>query len=169
MGKKIKKVNPIPGQRLKKILTKEKKTSKWLCEHIYLTPPTVSDIINGRANLTRENAEKVIELFPNYNISWLLGLVGDHLMYAKDAEYNAIPLKAFYETIREQHISEDMKLLESISKYAGYNAEYICERLVLIDKNGEVSEFSLDQLKELQDDIKAFLQYRLQKLIEKGR
>lgn len=180
MGKKIKKVNPICGQRLKTILTEQKMTQKTLAQRLFMTEPTISDIIHGRANLTRDNAEAVINLFPEYNISWLLGLDDSvSLLLGQDDDFykysvreedkGTLLLKAVYKSERQKHVTAELEALSNLCKFVGYEAVYDGETLFITTNRNEKLSFALESLTELQEDVKAFLDYRLKKMVEKGR
>lgn len=180
MGKKIKKINPICGQRLKTILNEQKMTQKELAKRLFMTSPTINDIINGRANLTRDNAERVIELFPEYNISWLLdiddpvslllGKADDFYKYAvKEEDKEILLLKATYKSERQKYITAELKALSNLCKFVGYKTECDGESLSITTSQDEKVTFALGSLTELQEDAKAFIDYRLKKLVERGR
>lgn len=180
MGKEIKKVNPICGERLKTILTEKGWKQKELAEALHMTPPTINDIIKGRANLTRDRAEDVIKLFPEYNLSWLLGiddpvslLLGqddDYYKYAvKEEDKDVLLLKATFKSERQKHITAELKALSNLCKFAGYETECDGETLSIITGDDKKVSFPIESLREIQEDSKAFLDYRLKKLVEKGR
>lgn len=66
-------INPICGQRLKQICQEQGITQRQLHEKIHLSQQGISAIVKGKASLTGDIANKVIEVFPQYRIEWLLG------------------------------------------------------------------------------------------------
>ena len=180
LGKEIKKVNKICGKRLETILSEKGWKQKELAEALHMTPPTINDIIKGRANLTRDNADRVIKLFPEYNLSWLLGiddpvslLLGqddDYYKYAvKEEDKETLLLKATFKSVRKEHVTAELKALSNLCKFAGYKTECDGETLFVITSTGNRLSFPIESLREIQEDAKAFLDYRLKKLVEKGR
>lgn len=70
MGRKTVEKKPIRGKRLKTLCKEMGVTQKELAEKIHLTPQTISKIVNGAANLTEENAKRVIAAFPGSSITF---------------------------------------------------------------------------------------------------
>lgn len=77
MSRPTVKINPLCGERLKEVLREQDLTQSKLSKIMPLSQQTISHIIQGKANLTEANAKRIIELFPNYNLAWLLG-IDDH-------------------------------------------------------------------------------------------
>ena len=67
-------INPEWAKRLKTLCNECKLTQTELSEKIYLSQQTISKIMNGRARLTQETAQKIVEVFPKYRAEWLLGI-----------------------------------------------------------------------------------------------
>ncbi len=74
MGRPRRDIDAERGKRLKTIIEEQKITQKRLAELIHISPETLSNIINGKANLTEDNARRIVDLYPEYSLFWLLGL-----------------------------------------------------------------------------------------------
>ena len=70
-------INPIRAERVKIIIAREKKKQKITQEKIasmlYMSQQNLSRIVNLKNALTEENARRLIDCFPDYNLAWLLG------------------------------------------------------------------------------------------------
>lgn len=76
-------IDKTRGARLRTIALHEGITQTKLSEMIDCSPVHLSKIINGSRNLTEEMAQKVVSLFPEYRLPWLLGY--DDYMTEEDA------------------------------------------------------------------------------------
>ena len=61
------------GERLRMIALREDITQMKLSELLDCNPVHLSKIVNGARNLTEDMARKVVSLFPEYRLQWLLG------------------------------------------------------------------------------------------------
>ena len=66
-------INPICGKRLKQVCQEQGITQKQLSKKIHLSEQGISAIVQGNARLTGDMANRVIEVFPQYRVEWLLG------------------------------------------------------------------------------------------------
>ena len=73
MGRNPVEINPIRGQRLKQLLSKQNMMQRELAEALGCTKEHISYIVRGKRNLTQEIAEKIILLFPHIPFNWLMG------------------------------------------------------------------------------------------------
>lgn len=80
MSKKKKQINPLIGTRLKELCRQTGITQQILSEKINLSQQTISKIVQGKSNLTRENAERICAIYPKFRISWLLGIDAEESM-----------------------------------------------------------------------------------------
>ena len=89
MGRKTVEKKPIRGKRLKTLCEELGVTQKELAEKIHLTPQTISKIVNGEANLTEENAKRVIAAFPGSSITFdlLMGYDQELMSFDSPLEY----------------------------------------------------------------------------------
>lgn len=74
-------VDPVRGQRLKQILMNEGITQNQLSKMISLSQQQISLIVRGHTSLTPRVAKKVITVFPNYRIEWLLNFEEEKTYY----------------------------------------------------------------------------------------
>lgn len=73
MARKRAEINPIRGERLRSLLEKHSMEQQELAIKIGYTKEHISYIINGKRNLTEDAAERIVEMFPETRIEWLLG------------------------------------------------------------------------------------------------
>ena len=66
----------LRGDNLRKVLSSHGMSQSTLADKIGYTPEHVSYIVNGIRNLTLEAAEKVVDLFPDVRLDWLMGYGG---------------------------------------------------------------------------------------------
>lgn len=73
MSRKKVKINPIRGERLKKLCEEQKITQVELSDRIHISQQTISKIIQGKANLTEDTAIAIRKEFPTYSFDYLMG------------------------------------------------------------------------------------------------
>lgn len=66
-------INPLWGIRLKEICDECDIRQADLAKRIFISQQTISKIINGKATLTLQTAQRIIDLYPQYRIEWLTG------------------------------------------------------------------------------------------------
>ena len=66
-------IDKTRGERLRMIALREDITQTKLSELLDCNPVHLSKIVNGSRNLTEDMAQKVVSLFPEYRLQWLLG------------------------------------------------------------------------------------------------
>ena len=167
MGRqKLPELNPVCGERLKALCKAEGISQEELAGIIGTSSQTISKAAKGK-RLTQNIANKITEAFPKYNTPWLLGY-SPH-MYKSDEETAAQQWKECFDEAVIRRRAELTISLASLYDFAGFPTEYNSEGMTVTDRSGREVTLSLDELKELEDDIFAFLRYRLNKLMEKGR
>lgn len=77
MSRKPVKLNTLPGERLKRLISENGYTQKEFAEKMGYTAQHLSLIVTGKRNLTDEAAQRVIEIFPHVRIEWLKGYDDD--------------------------------------------------------------------------------------------
>lgn len=167
--KKGEKIKPLFSTRLEELL-KDKHLKKYeLAEMIYTSPQTISKAANG-IRLTKATAEDIVALFPEYNLSWLLGQEGA-TKYVADIGRGIDELKALYERKRNSLRADYVEGLANVCNYiGGYHADWNIDSMTFERmSDGSSMVFSYSELLEFEEDINAFFQFRLQKLFEKGR
>ena len=81
--------NKVVGARLREVYRRHNWTQERLAEEIgYSDPNMVSMIVCGRRALTQEKALKIVELFPEVRLDWLLGR-SDYESEAEEKLYEA--------------------------------------------------------------------------------
>lgn len=177
MAKKEKKIKPAFSDNLETLINDQGITKKQLAEMIPTSVQTISKACNG-IRLTRSMAERIIELFPEYNLAWLMGISELKLKTDVDAAMHKAA-----RAVGEAYVDMETKFYSSIcylSTYAGYKATYANGVLTVnkdhVDYYGGVytlirdyETVTVDDLSELKEDIVAFMKYRMKKVIEKGR
>lgn len=175
MGRPCKEINPEPGKRLRILCDECGVSQKSLAECVYISEQTISKIVNGKANLTRETAEKVIEKFPKYNLEWLLAF--------SDEKTKAETLSNFFSTA-----AKETDLLWAgflpFAQLAGYEIAFssptqsnlvedalkmVRDGYTIQRADGKTVKISMDAMNDLQNDVFDFIKYRLNRLINIGR
>ena len=170
-------INPLPGKRLKQLLNETRTTQKQLSAKIFLSQQTISQIVTGAASLTPSNAQRIVELFPDYSIEWLLGLSD----YKNQREKNIENLKK---------ILHDGDLLETgfctLASLKGFEISNPYERMPKIlpveemmkqfkegysisNIQGDTCFISVEEMNHLQNDVCDYIEYRLNRWMKKGR
>lgn len=84
--------NKVVGERVKELLKSHDKKQAWLAEQLgYSDPNMISMICNGRRTLTQKKALKLVELFPEVSLDWVMGR-SDFKSLKEKALYCAIDL-----------------------------------------------------------------------------
>lgn len=166
MAKKDQKIKPDFSKNLETLIEDQGITKKQLAEMIPTSVQTISKACNG-VRLTKDKAERIVELFPEYNIAWLIGWSNVKLKADADAAKLNENL-----AIAEAYLDIENKFFSSIcylSNFAGYKATYNNGALTVKPSYKYGETVTIDDLSELKEDIVAFMKYRMKKVIEKGR
>ena len=67
-------INPKHSGILVEVLRREQISQAELSRRIHISQQTITDIRQGRANITQSTAEEIVKVFPQYSLNWLLGL-----------------------------------------------------------------------------------------------
>ena len=102
MSRPKEEIKPKPAKRLKTLLIRERMSQNKLANCIHASQQTISKIINGKCNLTENNARLIIGLFPLYRFEWLMGY--DDIMLQTD----------LYDEIVKQHKNDFDETIECI-------------------------------------------------------
>ena len=73
MSRQKTEINPKRAENVKKLIEAEKITQTELADRIHMTQQNISRIVQMKQPLTEETARLIVDAFPDYNISWLLG------------------------------------------------------------------------------------------------
>ena len=66
-------INPIRGLRVKQLCEEQGISQTELSKRIFISKQKISDMINGKANVTETTAKVLSEKFPGYDFEWLMG------------------------------------------------------------------------------------------------
>lgn len=166
MGKPRGILNPKQGERVALLVKEQSITKKTLANQIYITPPTLSKIVNGKAVLTEENARRIHSLFPEYSVEWLLGLV----------DYRNENLRPLYEAAMqsvvwndpEKRLERHYRAVNDLAELAGYPMVSMGgERFMLIGQ-GEYADITFDDYERLCDDILDYVEFKAGQLLRKA-
>lgn len=173
-------IDKTRGARLRTIALREEITQTKLSEMLDCNPVHLSKIINGSRNLTEEMAQKVISLFPEYRLPWLLGY--DDYMTEEDALRT--PLKQAVQRdaiwkIAVECTLQNMGYTVQLNGADGLNtADEALENLgnvsyAAVDRNGEVcAECSAETyyalLREIGDFAEFLIERRLHLEVKRG-
>lgn len=96
MTDSIKKLNQVPAERLNLLLQEKKMKKQDLAKLIPISVQTVSKWVNGKANITEDNAQRIVEILmespDRFSVDWLLGKSDfkseqEYLDHAEKAKY----------------------------------------------------------------------------------
>lgn len=158
-------INPVPGQRLKLILDEQGISQSKLAKEIHLSQQTISRIIQGTASLTPQTAGLIIDLYPQYRASWLLGF--DEQKTAADQ------LRNTFQTMQQE--SDQLwngllcfaKLNNIEISFADPSDAYTqAVRGYTITCNGKSGHISIGDMNNLQNEISDFVKFKLQRIID---
>ena len=68
------KIDPAWSRVIRQICLDQNVSQAALSRNIHLSQQTVSKIAQGKASLTKETAEAIIKVYPEYRFQWLMGL-----------------------------------------------------------------------------------------------
>ncbi len=119
MGRPPKEINKERGKRLKILFSEVKQRDKTntqssIAAKINISQQVLSNVINGNANLTEDTAKRIINLFPEYRLEWLLCL-DDFKTYPDEADY--YPERELQEWDREDKMYAAMMYIIHNSGY----------------------------------------------------
>lgn len=164
----MEKMKPESVERLNEIIREQNVTQKQLADLVKTTPQTINKACRGE-RLTKDMAESIVKAFPDagYNVAWLLGYSRHKTI--EDQERSIQLFKDTFEEVTIKRRAELTIVLAKLYLLAGFPTTYNAVSMTVKDHDGKSITLQMDELKELEDDIFAFLKYRLRKLIEKGR
>lgn len=170
-------INPIPGERLKMIIDEQGISQSELSRKIHLSQQTISRMIKGLASVTDQTASQITELYPQYRKSWLMGY--DEMKTGSDS------LAAVFQKSKD----ESSQLMQGLISFASLNDFQISftspayqedphrdsiENVLkwikdgyTISREGRSAQISLDEMNALQNEICDFVEFKLQRIIEK--
>ena len=117
MARKKSEVNKVRGQNLRKVLAHYGMDQKELAERLHYSKEHISYIINGRRNLTLDIAEKVVDIFPEVRLEWLMGR-GGYMNWEEEVASQAEEISKSFE--KDMHIENSIK---SLVECLGYKIE----------------------------------------------
>lgn len=177
MARKKGEVNTIRGERLGKLLSWYGIDQKDFAEGIGYTKEHISYIINGHRNLTIDAAERIVKMFPDIRIEWLMGYDD----YPTRLDVDAAPL------VHEMDVRKGSRgAMQILAKLAGYEISTRagdsakCYRVVInsdgyskepmnlvyiISKGGkEIGQCDDSRYHALAKEVAEFAEFKLQKL-----
>lgn len=167
-------INPIRGLRVKQLCEEQGINQTELSQRIYISQQKISEMINGKANVTETTARAIIKAFPQYRFEWLMGY---------DDFKTLIELNlANYQRVKHEGELLDIAFFY-FAKLNGYTVEHpnfssahsveeaigFVQHGYKIKKEGQSRQLSLDELRDLENDICDYIGYRLDRYMEKGR
>ena len=176
MARPTKEINPIRGKRLKQIITEEHTTQKALNKATGISQQAISEMINGKANVTDTTAEAVLKVYPHYRYEWLMGLddfktvgeqfsgainemnqEGEMLMRGLCSFANLSGFAISFTSSAFQHGHTDS--IDNVMKWIrdGYT----------ISRNGQTAQLSIEDFNDLEEEICDYVELRLDRIIQK--
>lgn len=190
MGRKKIIINPKSGENLRTLLDKHGVNHSRFAEELYITPKHLSNIINGRKNLTADMACAIAARFPGTRVEYLLGLDS----YETEEQKKGALID---DVFRQEDIQE--QIFDLLCSLLGLNfrtvvlsksvtgGQYITESGETVEIDGGLSSWarnkhsckitrsgltvatcSIEDKYKLIEDIIDFATFKTQKLCEKG-
>lgn len=160
---------PLFSKHLEELLAEKGLRKNQLAKMLNTTPQTISKACNG-IRLSKELALEVVRLFPEYNLSWVLGQE-DSIKYVAYIKDDYCRYEKQYEQIQHALRSNFIEgLITVCNNVSGFSVTNAPEEMTLeIAQKGTKRAFTYSELDEFQEDVKVFMRFRLNKLMEKGR
>lgn len=136
MARKRSEVNGIRGENLRKVLQYYGMDQKELAEKIGYTKEHISYIVNGRRNLTQEAAERIVSLFPNVNLNWLMGY-GGYMNWEEEVNSVSNEIGKSFDATAKFRVC-----LKDFFEYLGYKIEIKCS--IFDEKSGYFDHYGED-------------------------
>ena len=168
------KPKPKYSLNIETLLSEQGLTGKALAAMIPTSEQTISKVRSG-IRISMPIARRINELFPEYNLSWILG----------ESDYKTNEeIKQLFDKVHEIEEREAVtkkndffSAVANIAVYCGFGAQYDGKTLIIEERpraypDDDVEGINLDvecDCYELIEDLVAFMNYRLQKAIERGR
>lgn len=173
MSEKKEGLKPEYSVNLETLIAEVGITKKALAEKIHTSPQTISKACNG-IRLTQSMAESIIELYPKYNVGWLLG-------YTK-VKFKADSAKAILRdherSVNSWNVQETVfDTITRLARDVGFEA-YFNGSLMTVEPTAELAEegyktvvlsFSNSKMLELQEDVAAFIKYKFQTIVKRNQ
>ena len=166
MGRRRVDINPKQAERLKILLDEQNLRHYELANLIFITPQTLSKIINGKASLTEANARLISAKYPQYSAEWLLGFVDyrtreDSPLYKfkQAVEQRNLPWK------RLQRLSEAVC---DLSELSGHLIAPMKDGKIFMFGNYKSAEISSEDYGDLCNDILDYVEFKAGQLLRKA-
>ena len=164
----MRKDKPTWSRNVEEIITVDLDiTKKEFAELIPTSPQTISKACNG-VRLSKGLAIRICELYPEYNLAWVLGMSPNKYV----ADENAAQA-AFRQLFEERLMERERRFFEGVfylADYAGFSCGFDGEKLSIAENaSAEPETFTQNELRELKEDVSAYMKYRVRKLLERGR
>lgn len=152
MGRPQKEINAERGKRLKILFSEVKQRDKAntqsnIAEQINTSQQVLSNVINGKANLTEDTAKRIINLFPEYRLEWLL-CIDDFKTYPDEADHYKDMLIS--EWSREDNLYSAMLY---IIHDCGYDVSLGADLKITSPALNETAVCSLSEAKKYYDEL----------------
>lgn len=172
-------INPLWGERLKILCKDQKITQAQLAKEVFLSQQTISKIVKGHSSLTEQTARLITEKYPMYPFEWLMG----YSDYRTSAELLA-------NTISQCQHEGDLLMVgfKAFAQLSGYSIKFtspptlhgekrsapVEEWLKMvkdgytISGGGKSAVISIEEMNRLQNEICDFVEFKLNRICEKG-
>ena len=161
MARSKREINVEAGKRLKILIEETGIKQNVLAEEIHLSQQTISQILNGKANLTIDRAKDIVQKFPDYSLYWLLGELPIDVKKSSEIK------NALRDLIAEQ-ISSRQSYMRDILDFFGYDCDITSDSVTITNRKTEEAVLlsysaAKDYSGELLHLMRAFIDYNFTK------
>ena len=169
--------NRISADRVKTVYTEQGISQGEFARIINMQQAAISEMVNGKRKVTATTAQAIHAAFPDYSVEWILGTSD----YKNDTEKNIATinqirregsileagfrlmaeLKGFVIISPDERMAEALDVAEAIRQFK--NGYYVT------NTEGKGCHLSVEEMNRLENDVCDYIEYRLNRWIEKGR
>ena len=174
----LKTLKPSYPERLEELLKDKKLTKKELAEMIHTSPQTISKACSG-IRLTQATAEDIVNLFPEYNLAWVLGQDNAPKYVADiDPDWEQKLIAMLHKDSSDPEMiafnEETIYILglDMVCRGLGYEVDRghsPDDPITFRNKDGTELVLTSEEFEEFTEDLYLFLKLRLNRFMKKGR
>lgn len=176
-GRQEAEYNKKSAERVKIVYTEQGITQNKLAEIINIQQSAISEMVHGKRKVTATTAQAIHSAFPQYSVSYLLGIDDNkndaekNIALINQAQKEGALLEAglrFYASLKGFDISSPYERMPDRGQ-ADEMLKHLKDGYLVTSKNGETCALSVKEMNQLENDVCDYVEYRLNRWIKKGR